>query len=255
MQQHDDMIATFLGIDLAWQSERNPTGAVALRESAGRLQLLEAAPPLPSLAAVYAFIERNESRRTFVAVDGPLVIPNSTGQRRCELELSRQFGSRHASCHSSNSTLYPDAGSVRLANWLASRGFEHAGSASGDRLMLEVYPHAAYVALFELPSIIRYKKGSAAEKVLGLRTVQHTLRELPWVYDAALDELLSVDPSTMRGRARKSFEDSLDALFCAYLAFHFSRYGMSACQIFGNSADGYIINPTTALARLAVAAA
>lgn len=100
---------------------------------------------------------------------------------------------------------HPDGGSVRLAAWLASRGLEHAGSPIRDRAMIEVYPHAAYVALFEPPSFIRYNKGSAAEKSSDLRMVQRALRELPWAYDAPLDELLRVDRLTKHGRARKSF--------------------------------------------------
>ena len=249
------MSTTFLGIDLAWQSDRNPTGAVALQEESGSLVVVEAAPPLRTLAEVEAFVVRHVATRTVVAIDAPLVIPNAAGQRACELALSRQFGARHASCHSSNTSLYPDAASVRLEARLAALGFVHAGTATGDRVMLEVYPHAAYVALFDLPSIIRYKKGSSAEKCAGLRVVQDKLSQLPFRCDPVLTEMLQRDPSSLKGQARKSFEDLLDGLFCAYLAYHYSKYGPRTWDFFGSPADGYIANPAISLSRLDVAAA
>jgi predicted RNase H-like nuclease len=246
---------TFLGIDLAWQSDRNPTGAVALREDAGSLVAIEAAPSLRTLTEVEDFIARHVADRTVIAIDGPLVIPNASGQRACELALSRQFGARHASCHSSNTTLYPHAASVRLEARLASLSFVHAGTPFGERVMLEVYPHAAYVALFDLPSIIRYKKGSAAEKCAGLRIVQQRLAQLPFRHDLVLADMLERDPASLKGQARKSFEDLLDGLFCAYLAYHYWKHGPRAWQVFGSASDGYIANPAVSLAGLGVAAA
>jgi predicted RNase H-like nuclease len=242
--------ATFIGIDLAWQSDRNPTGAVALCERDGRLHLLEAAPSLVGLGTIQEFIARHETERTTVAVDGSLVIPNASGNRRCEREVSSRYGARGASCHATNLTLYPNAGSVRLATWLASRGYAHPGPSAEARVMLEVYPHAAYVALFELPRIIRYKKGRVADKVAGLRVVQQTLAHLPFAHDGVLGELLTCDPASVRGQARKAFEDALDALLCAYLAFYVSAYGMASCDLFGSHAEGYIVNPAVPLSAL-----
>jgi predicted RNase H-like nuclease len=216
---------------------------------------IEVAPPLRTLREVEHFIAKHVAHRTVIAIDGPLVIPNVSGQRVCELALSRQFGARHASCHSSNSTLYPDAGSVRLAAWLASTGFVHAGTPVGERVMLEVYPHAAYVTLFDLPSIIRYKKGASAERCAGLRIVQQKLALLPFRREAVVRSLLERDPAALKGQERKSFEDLLDGLFCAYLAYHYWRYGPSAWQVFGNVTDGYIANPADSLANLGADAA
>ena len=216
---------------------------------------IEAAPPLRTLTEVENFITRHVVDRTVVAIDGPLVIPNAAGQRLCELALSRQFGARHASCHSSNTTLYPDAASVRLEARLASSGFVHAGTPSRERVMIEVYPHAAYVALFDLPSIIRYKKGSSAQKCAGLRIVQEKLAQLPFRRDPVMADMLERDPASLKGQARKSFEDLLDGLFCAYLAYHYWKYGPSAWQVFGSASEGYIANPAVSLASLGVAAA
>lgn len=248
------MTAAFIGIDLAWQSQRNPSGAVALLGSGDRIEIAEVAPPLRGLPAIHDFIQRHAIGTTVIAIDAPLIITNSSGQRRCERELSQRFGGQHASCHSSNLSLYPNAASVQLATWLASLGFVHA-IAGAPLAMLEVYPHAAYIALFELPSIIRYKRGSAADKCAGLRIVQEKLARLPIEQSAALDDLLKRDPAAFRGKDRKSFEDSLDALLCAFLAYHFWWHGAPHWTMFGDREDGYIANPNSPLIESSVAAA
>ena len=46
---------------------------------------------------------------TIVAIDAPLIILNETGQRACETAVGKRYGNRHASCHTSNMTLYPDS--------------------------------------------------------------------------------------------------------------------------------------------------
>lgn len=249
------MTVAFLGIDLAWQSQRNPTGGAALSLNSGTLELTALAPPLRGLEAVQEFIQAHATERTVIAVDGPLVIPNVSGQRICELEVSRRYGARHASCHASNLTLYPDPASVRLSTWLREHGFEHATSPAGERTMLEVYPHAAFVALLDRPHIIRYKKGRVSEKCMGLREVQSILSQLPIAKRHEWIELLERDPASMRGAARKEFEDLLDAAFCAYLAYHFWRHGESGSEIFGSRQGGYIVNPKLGSGQLRVTAA
>ena len=238
----------FVGIDLAWQSNRNPTGAAALVGDQSGAELHSIAPPLRSYAEVQELLAQYDDRPAFVAIDAPLVVPNLTGLRQCEREVGRRYGSRHASCHASNLSLYPDPLSVRLAEWLEGQGYQHAPASVGERTMLEVYPHAAFVALFDLPRIIRYKKGRVAEKVTGLGVVQHTIRALsgeasPLRLTPELDRFLSLDVAGLRGSRRKEYEDSIDAVFCAYLAYFFWRWGFDRSEVFGTREDGYIINP------------
>lgn len=183
-----------------------------------------------------------------VAIDGPLVITNVEGMRSCEREIGRAYGGRHASCHASNLNLYPDPLSVRLANDLIGRGYRHPNGEVGDKVVLEVYPHAGFVALFNLPRIISYKKGRVSQKVKGLRTAQEAIRSLsqeeaPLRVNNELAAFLGRDPAEFRGAARKEYEDGLDALFCAYLAYYFWRWGFDRSEMFGNVAEGYIVNP------------
>jgi predicted RNase H-like nuclease len=242
-------MAYFVGIDLAWRSARNPTGAAVLNGNEYGAVLHSISSPLRSESEILSFVSDFPSEDTVLAIDGPLVITNEAGIRACERSVSTRYGSRHASCHSSNLKLYPDPFSVRLASHLTGRGFRHPDNQPDRRgTVLEVYPHAAFVALFDLPEIIRYKKGRVLQRVAGLRSVQAVLRGLavedpPLGNNPELDHFLSVDPSSLRGAARKEYEDSLDAVFCAFLAFYFWRWGFDRSELFGDVRDGYIVNP------------
>lgn len=253
------MPATFIGIDLAWQSERNPSGAAVLHGDDHGAELVAVAEPLRSLEQVKGWTSPYIGESSVIAIDAPLVIGNAAGLRQCEREVGVRYGARHASCHAANLTLYPQAASVALASWLGDQGFSHAPFAFRGRAMLEVYPHAAFVALFDLSTVIKYKKGLVANRCTGLRQVQATLRmlaseETPLRSNAMLESLLRQDPSALRGRARKSHEDSLDAVFCAYLAFYAWRLGEAGSEMFGTREDGYIVNPRLRRAGIALPA-
>src|SRR5881392_2715928 len=109
------MNARFIGIDLAWKSDRNSTGAVCLQGDRTGAELVVVAPPLWSPADVLEFVRVNSATESVVAVDAPLIIINRSGQRTCETLVGRRYGRRDASCHTSNLTLYPAANSVALA--------------------------------------------------------------------------------------------------------------------------------------------
>ncbi len=242
--------STFISIDLACKSERHPTGAIVLRESVDGAVLADVASPLRSLDAVMEYVCAHETRPCVVAIDAPLIIPNATGQRACERLVGQRYGARHAACHTSNRTLYPDAASVRLAHALAERGFAHGPELQQDAtaVMLEVYPHAAMVALFDLPLIVKYKKGRIADRRTGVMRLQQLLRQLttqdpPLVANDALEELLGRPVAALAGQALKDYEDSLDALICAYIAYHYWTWGGQRTEIFGDVSSGYIANP------------
>ena len=239
----------FIGIDLAWKSDANPSGAVVLVGDHEGVHLDFVSPPLRTYSEILDFISQFRPSESVIAIDGPLIIPNLVGLRECERMIGRKYGSRYASCHASNLTLYPGAASVRLTEHLETLGYRHPSNTSVELgSMIEVYPHAAFVAFFDLPRIIRYKKGRVAQKVSGLRVLQAILSYLasetpPVLRTPALYQVLSVDPARLRGKERKEYEDSLDALFCAYLACHFWRWGLEQSEIFGDSSTGYIMNP------------
>lgn len=243
--------STYVGVDLAWQSERNHTGIVVLRGDCTGARLLDLSGPVHSTRAALKYVQQHTTSLTVVAVDAPLIVRNVGGQRPCETQISKRYGAREASCHTSNLRLYPDPGGVRFAAGLIGLGFVHAvapEASRSNRLLLEVYPHAAMVALFDLDRIVKYKKGTMEKKRLGISELRTLLRrltsaELPLKADSRLDGLLTRDIRQMTGVALKQYEDSLDALFAAYLAFFFHCGKFGQLEVFGDLATGYIVNP------------
>ena len=81
---------TFIGIDLAWRSERNNTGAVALTGDRDGAELVAVSDAIRSLEEVRAFLNAHGADETVVAIDAPLIIENLTGQRGpCETAVGR----------------------------------------------------------------------------------------------------------------------------------------------------------------------
>lgn len=151
------------GVDLAWQGEYNPS-AIAIGSIKHNQLILESLEP-----AVYG-LSRIVDQLTEqvdlqgIAIDAPLIINNETGQRGCEKALSRDYGGRKASCHTSNKKLYPNALSVRLSSILQTQGFKHL---SLCKWQIECYPHPAIIECFDLPERLAYKKGSVADRKAG----------------------------------------------------------------------------------------
>lgn len=220
-----------------------------LRGDASGAELVDVSDPLRSRREVLEYIQNNAEGDVVVAVDAPLVICNPFGQRPCETMVGQKYGARHASCHTSNLQLYPNASSVQLASNLMKAGFVHAPDASSSpRVMLEVYPHAALVALFDLPKIIKYKTGRIAQKQAGLRELQRYIANLaylnpPLQASEVGTQLLTIDPTGLRGSALKQLEDALDAVVCAYVGFSYWCDGKAHTEVFGDTASGYIVNP------------
>ena len=241
---------TFIGIDLAWRSEKNPSGGAVLKGDRQGAHLVDVTVSLAS-SQVLSYIENHMAASTYVAVDAPLIIANRTGQRSCETLISRQYGARHASCHASNLSLYPRAAGVDLASQLIVLGFRHAPESTNSedrRVLIEVYPHPALLELFQLPRIIKYKKGNVAQRRSGQRELQQRIRELsrlvpPLKLTAMLGDFLATNTDSLAGRDLKSYEDGLDAIVCAYVAYHCWFWGPHGARLFGDVNSGYILVP------------
>lgn len=254
--EHPHMTTTFIGIDLAWAVDRNHTGIVVLRGNEGGAKYQASATGITSLAGIVDFVPEQAGASTVVAVDAPLVVTNVSGFRDCEREIGRRFGSVHASCHSNNLTRTPHPAGVRLVEALAPLDFRHdfdlaTARQREGRWLLEVYPHPAMVVLFGLGQVIKYKKGRVGQKRRGLAELQRHLVTLAsgshgLLETAALRELLSQEVDALRGAALKRYEDKLDALFCAYLAWHCWRWGAARNEMFGTLENGYIVVPKAA---------
>jgi predicted RNase H-like nuclease len=115
--------------------------------------------------------------------------------------------------------------------------------------MLEVYPHAALVQLFGLEKIIKYKKGTVAMKRRGLQELQRKVADLagvepPLLSTPMLRTFISTDVQNLAGQRLKNYEDAIDGLICAYLAYYYWRWASGRTEIFGDAGTGYILNPS-----------
>ena len=86
------MTTTFIGVDLAWKVDCNHTGCAVLKGTGKDARLAAISSGIRSFQALVEFIETHATVNTVVAIDGPLVVTNHSGQRPCETEMARRFG-------------------------------------------------------------------------------------------------------------------------------------------------------------------
>lgn len=247
--------ATFIGLDLAW-SPGNPSGGAVIRH--GRLIAHEGG--LGDDGEILQFIQQHmpTAGPIIVAVDAPLRVPNQDGSRRCDRELSREWRRFQAGALPANRRLVARNGVVRgeaLVEMLV-RHFRFREEApisrfSQDRLICEVYPHPAMISLFDLERTLKYKarKGRDMEtRWAEFEKYQDLLRGLrkadpPLKGTKAL--LRQVDVRQLRGKRLKTYEDTLDAITCAYVASYFWEHGPRHAVLYGSVPEGHILVPLT----------
>jgi len=236
-----------IGIDLAWQSENNTT-ALAIGILSGReFHISKIHNSLDSLNAIKDAID-NEDKVQGLSIDAPLIIKNDTGQRKCEHELSQVYGSRYASCHASNTTLYPNSASTTLSNYLLNSKFKHLGNPEEDQWQIECYPHPALIEIFALSERLPYKKGSVIDRKNGQIRLANLLKSLSnsnfltlTLDDSCNFYLDETHILSQAGKSLKQNEDALDSIICAYIgALYGSR---TPHHTFGNIESGYIYVP------------
>ena len=229
----------YFGIDLAW-SDRNRTGVCALDEDGVVVdeRLLE------SDAEILEWVVARLDGPAVVAVDAPLLVPNTTGRRPCEAQCAMAYAAKKAGPHPANRTLLADeSGTIRgerLAAALREFGFADPWTAS-NRTLLEVYPHPTLIEVFGLPERLLYK----AKPGLGVAGRRTGLRRL----SGLLAGLQAADPpltaprvrvsDEKRGAALKAIEDRLDARVCAWVASLWA-HDQTRVRLFGDRATGHI---------------
>ena len=183
----------------------------------------------------------------FATVDAPIVCPNRTGTRPVDRLTHRMFHRQHAACHPANLMRCPRP--PRVARLLQRKGFRVGWETwVGGRWVAEVYPHPAMVRMFGLPRIIKYKKGSVAERRKEFQRLQGLMGKLMKRRFPGL-KLNQETKSLLRQKWSKPVEDRTDALFCALIGmWHWMHRGKRS-EVIGDRKTGFILLPEEGAAR------
>lgn len=236
----------FIGVDLGWQS--GPTGLCCLHLDEGKLRLV-ALDRLQTVDDILAWISHwaDGSTNAVVAVDAPTLIPNETGMRLPDRLAHKHFGRYDAGCYPANRSRPFAAKLIAFGLALESLGFQHQPHSQPQpegRFQLEVFPHPATVHLFGLSKILKYKKGTLAQRRPELEKLrQYQLSVLPTLEPALALHEADLPEIPFAGAAMKAVEDQLDSLTCAYVAAHWWTWGMERNWVLGDRTEGYIVVP------------
>ncbi len=238
----------FIGIDLGWKSQ--PSGLCYLELIDGHLHLLSL-DRIELVADVLFWLDNcvQLEDNAIVAVDAPTIIPNHTGTRLPDKLTHKYFGRYHAGCYPANLSLAFADRTVGFGLELENRGFSHAPEITPQKLgryQIEVFPHPAIVELFNLPLILKYKKGRLLERRLELIKLHKYIVEVLPTFQPALNlnsnpGLFAEIPTT--GAALKALEDKLDSIVCAYVGAYWWYWGIERNMVLGDRANGYIVIP------------
>lgn len=231
-----------VGIDLAWGTTAR-TGVAAV-DADGRLVR---SATVVSDEELDAWLDGLGAPLGVVAVDAPLEVPNETGARGCERELTSAYGRYGCGCHVANRSrpwFDPPRGEVlaRRHGWSLDPAADEATRA------IEVYPHAALIGLFELERVLPYK----AKARRDLTTRQCAFARLVELLERVPELGLAGHPdwteqvAAVRAATRpvdlERLEDRLDAVICAHLAWRWAtRPG--DLHVYGRPGEGAVVAP------------
>ncbi|UIJ35524.1 DUF429 domain-containing protein [Allobranchiibius sp. GilTou73] len=238
----------FAGLDLAW-GNRSPTGVAVLDDSGALCHLSAARTDADIEASLAPYLDDG----LVVGVDAPLVVTNETGNRAAERALNKDFARFDAGAHPSNLSIPTFRNGLRGARVCEQLGLDMDPASRAPRRAVEVYPHPATVALFELGRTLKYKN-KQGRSVARLRDELLTLMRLLESLAAATPALhlvphdgwralvTSVEEATSKAQLRVA-EDQVDSVVCAYVVL-FRERRPEAMTTYGTFADGYIVTPT-----------
>ncbi len=238
----------FVGVDLAWGG-RQPTGVAVLDDQGQLVHVSAQTDDASILAAVAPYVDGPVS----VAFDAPLVVENASGNRPAEAALNRDFARFDAGAHPTNTAKPEFAQTPRGARLAAALGLDVDPTARSSRRAVEVYPHAATVALFRLGRTLKYKN-KPGRAVAQLRSeLFRLMRLLEGLRDASVPLRLEghepwqvlvgqVESATRKSELRR-VEDQVDAVVCAYVALVAEREP-EQITTYGDLRTGFIVTPT-----------
>lgn len=238
----------FVGLDLAW-GEVKPTGVAAISAEGVLVHISAQTDDASILAATEAFVAGD----CVVGIDAPLIVTNPTGNRPCEAALNRDFRGFEAGTHPSNTAKPEFANGTRGARLAAAMDLDLDPHSPRPRRALEVYPHAASVALFRLGRTLKYKhkqgrkRDALQSELLRLMNLIEGLADAEVPLHVAKHEdwqrlRRSIETATRKSELRRA-EDPVDAVLCAYVALYAVRRPDDV-TLYGDADTGYILTPT-----------
>lgn len=230
-----------IGIDAAWTT-RNPSGVAVAADTGQGWRLLAAAPSfaafhvsaggVPTVGFDAQGLIGDAARLSgvapsLVAIDMPLMAGLITARRVSDNAVSAAYGGRGAGTHSP-SAMRPGPLAVLILSDLTRAGYPLLcqGPVSGPGTV-EVYPHPALIELTGAPRRLPYKAHNRAKywPLLSAAARRAALLDQWRGIVAALDTVLPGSatwlppPSaTAPLGALKAYEDTLDAVVCAWVA-------------------------------------
>jgi predicted RNase H-like nuclease/ppGpp synthetase/RelA/SpoT-type nucleotidyltranferase len=238
----------FVGIDLAW-GERAPSGLAVLDESGALVHLSRATTDDQIVEALGSYVAAG----CIAGIDAPLVVNNPTGNRPCEAALNHDFARFDAGTHPTNTGKPEFSAGPRGARLATRLGLDIDPVQPAGRRALEVYPHAALVALFGLGRTLKYKQrtnrpfpllhAEMLRLIALIEGLEHARLPLRVTGCAAWNAVVAgVSGATRKGELRHA-EDQLDAVVCAYVAMLAARRPESI-TVYGDPETGRIVTPT-----------
>lgn len=240
-----------VGIDLAW-SPRNNSAGFALEVEGGVAREIAWCETLANDDQIMGFIDQMAGHGpALVAMDAPIAVPNASGARPCDREITRLFGRFQAGAHPANRRALGRYGGLR-AERLARRIVQELAFAhhpyidrhTATRQLIEVYPHPGMVSLFGLDRTLKYKRGPIDRRRAELDRLQaHLLALKNEVPALRVSGGWRQEITKLGGRALKQYEDLLDSLFCAYTVAYCWTHGPTHYEVFGTVEKGHILVP------------
>ncbi|GAB7141490.1 DUF429 domain-containing protein [Mycobacterium riyadhense] len=238
----------FVGVDLAWAG-RNPTGIAVVDADGSLVHIGAARDDADVLAALRPYVQGE----CLVGFDAPLVVTNPTGQRPAETALNRDFRKFEAGAHPANTSKPEFAGRPRAARLAEALQLDLDPFSDATRRAIEVYPHAATVALFRLSRTLKYKakpgrsvdqlKSELLRLMGGVEGLAHAPVPLRVIRNADWVSLRRQVSDAHRKCELRRAEDPVDAVVCAYVALYTERCPADV-TIYGDVGTGYIVTPS-----------
>ena len=258
-------MTSVLGIDAAWSDEK-PSGVALIRtRSDGCWECVKLAPSYDSFIGIADGNDvrcdepkiqgsRPDPKRllgaakrlldgervSVVSVDMPLSNVPITGRRESDNAISREFGGKGCGTHSPSSAR-PGKISDQLRKALANLGYRLAVSEPATDTVIEAYPHPALLHLLDRDYRVPYKVSKNYWRRCTLSINQRAdllIKEFRSIYNGLAAVILGIPdflpPSPYGGtlNSLKRYEDTLDALVCAWVG---SRYIEGCAVPYGDS--------------------